>query len=171
MKTFDQLFAELAERQRTRPGGSGTVVALDAGVHEQGKKVVEEAAEGWMVAGHQAAARTGGGGGARVGGPHGRGGQPAPLPGQGDHAGQGSHARGRLPTSLGGSLGPQLPSKDRYTCSGSPSRTRARSPSRPARCSSRRGTASAVTAASSSCSTPTTTPSSSSCALATSPST
>ena len=50
MKTFDELFAELAERQRTRPAGSGTVVALDAGVHEQGKKVVEEAAEVWMAA-------------------------------------------------------------------------------------------------------------------------
>src|SRR5204862_378571 len=30
MKTFDQLFAELAARQRERPPGSGTVVALDA---------------------------------------------------------------------------------------------------------------------------------------------
>jgi phosphoribosyl-ATP pyrophosphohydrolase len=58
MKTFDQLFAELAERQRTRPDGSGTVVALDAGVHEQGKKVVEEAAEVWMAAEHESADRT-----------------------------------------------------------------------------------------------------------------
>lgn len=44
MKTFDELFAELAERARTRPDGSGTVAALDAGVHAQGKKVLEEAA-------------------------------------------------------------------------------------------------------------------------------
>ncbi len=58
MKTFDQLFAELAERQRTRPDGSGTVVALDAGIHEQGKKVVEEAAEVWMAAEHESAERT-----------------------------------------------------------------------------------------------------------------
>ena len=58
MKTFDQLFAELAERQRTRPAGSGTVVALDAGIHEQGKKVVEEAAEVWMAAEHESADRT-----------------------------------------------------------------------------------------------------------------
>jgi phosphoribosyl-ATP pyrophosphohydrolase len=58
MKTFDQLFAELAERQRTRPDGSGTVVALDAGIHEQGKKVVEEAAEVWMAAEHESADRT-----------------------------------------------------------------------------------------------------------------
>ena len=53
MKTFDELFAELRERQDTRPAGSGTVAALDAGVHAQGKKVVEEAAEVWMAAEYQ----------------------------------------------------------------------------------------------------------------------
>jgi phosphoribosyl-ATP pyrophosphohydrolase len=58
MKTFDQLFAELSERQRTRPDGSGTVAALDAGVHAQGKKVVEEAAEVWLAAEHESAERT-----------------------------------------------------------------------------------------------------------------
>ena len=58
MKTFDQLFAELTDRQRARPTGSGTVAALDAGVHEQGKKVVEEAAEVWMAAEHESAERT-----------------------------------------------------------------------------------------------------------------
>lgn len=58
MKTFDQLFAELSDRQRERPAGSGTVTALDAGVHEQGKKVVEEAAEVWMAAEHESAERT-----------------------------------------------------------------------------------------------------------------
>jgi phosphoribosyl-ATP pyrophosphohydrolase len=58
MKTFDQLFAELSDRQRERPAGSGTVVALDAGIHEQGKKVVEEAAEVWMAAEHESGERT-----------------------------------------------------------------------------------------------------------------
>ena len=58
MKTFDELFDELAQRQRERPDGSGTVLALDAGVHEQGKKVVEEAAEVWMAAEHESAERT-----------------------------------------------------------------------------------------------------------------
>jgi phosphoribosyl-ATP pyrophosphohydrolase len=58
MKTFDELFAELTERQRTRPAGSATVEALDAGVHAQGKKVVEEAAEVWMAAEHESADRT-----------------------------------------------------------------------------------------------------------------
>ncbi|GAB3478216.1 phosphoribosyl-ATP diphosphatase [Nocardiopsis coralliicola] len=50
MKTFEELFGELSEKARTRPEGSGTVAALDAGVHAIGKKVVEEAAEVWMAA-------------------------------------------------------------------------------------------------------------------------
>ena len=53
MKTFDALFAELTEKARTRPAGSGTVTALDAGVHAIGKKIVEEAAEVWMAAEHE----------------------------------------------------------------------------------------------------------------------
>ncbi len=50
MKTFEQLYAELADKAVTRPAGSGTVAALDAGVHAIGKKIVEEAAEVWMAA-------------------------------------------------------------------------------------------------------------------------
>ncbi|MDT9594663.1 phosphoribosyl-ATP diphosphatase [Nocardioides zeae] len=50
MKTFEELWAELGEKARNRPEGSGTVAALDAGVHAIGKKVVEEAAESWMAA-------------------------------------------------------------------------------------------------------------------------
>jgi phosphoribosyl-ATP pyrophosphohydrolase len=53
MKTFDQLFAELADKARERPDGSATVEALDAGVHAIGKKLVEEAAESWMAAEHE----------------------------------------------------------------------------------------------------------------------
>jgi phosphoribosyl-ATP pyrophosphohydrolase len=53
MKTFDALFAELSEKARTRPAGSGTVAELDAGVHAIGKKIVEEAAEVWMAAEYQ----------------------------------------------------------------------------------------------------------------------
>lgn len=58
MKTFEQLFAELSDKAATRPAGSGTVAALDAGVHAIGKKVVEEAAEVWMAAEHESADRT-----------------------------------------------------------------------------------------------------------------
>lgn len=57
MKTFDELFAELAHKAATRPPGSGTVDALDAGVHSIGKKVVEEAAEVWMAAEHETPVR------------------------------------------------------------------------------------------------------------------
>jgi phosphoribosyl-ATP pyrophosphohydrolase len=58
MKTFESLFVELAERQRTRPAGSSTVEALDAGVHAQGKKVLEEAGEVWLAAEHETPERT-----------------------------------------------------------------------------------------------------------------
>lgn len=50
MKTFDSLFAELAQKARQHPQGSGTVAELDSGVHGIGKKIVEEAAEVWMAA-------------------------------------------------------------------------------------------------------------------------
>lgn len=53
MKTFDELFAELRDRAAQRPEGSGTVAALDAGVHAQGKKVLEEAGEVWIAAEHE----------------------------------------------------------------------------------------------------------------------
>lgn len=53
MKTFEDLWAELSEKARTRPAGSGTVRELDAGVHFIGKKLVEEAAETWMAAEYQ----------------------------------------------------------------------------------------------------------------------
>ena len=53
MKTFDGLFAELVSRAGERPTGSGTVEALDAGVHAQGKKLLEEAGEVWLAAEHE----------------------------------------------------------------------------------------------------------------------
>ena len=53
VKTFDALFAELSERARTRPDGSGTVAALDGGVHGLGKKILEEAGEVWLAAEHE----------------------------------------------------------------------------------------------------------------------
>jgi phosphoribosyl-ATP pyrophosphohydrolase len=53
VKTFDALFTELTDRARTRPEGSGTVQALDDGVHAQGKKLLEEAGEVWLAAEHE----------------------------------------------------------------------------------------------------------------------
>ena len=58
MKTFDGLFEELSRTATERPEGSGTVAYLDAGVHEIGKKIVEEAAEVWMAAEHEGDDRT-----------------------------------------------------------------------------------------------------------------
>ncbi len=58
MKSFEALFAELQDKATDRPAGSGTVAALDAGVHAIGKKIVEEAAEVWMAAEHEGRERT-----------------------------------------------------------------------------------------------------------------
>ena len=58
MKNFDELFAELSEKAVSRPEGSGTVAELDAGVHQIGKKIVEEAAEVWMAAEYQSDTET-----------------------------------------------------------------------------------------------------------------
>lgn len=53
MKNFEELFAELSEKAKTRPSGSGTVEELDAGIHFIGKKILEEAGEVWMAAEYQ----------------------------------------------------------------------------------------------------------------------
>jgi phosphoribosyl-ATP pyrophosphohydrolase len=53
MKTFETLWAELSEKALLRPDGSGTVAALNAGVHEIGKKILEEAGEVWLAAEHE----------------------------------------------------------------------------------------------------------------------
>jgi len=53
MKTFEDLWTELSEKALTRPEGSGTVDALDAGIHSIGKKILEEAGEVWLAAEHE----------------------------------------------------------------------------------------------------------------------
>ena len=53
MKSFESLWAELSEKALQRPDGSGTVAALDAGVHAIGKKILEEAGEVWLAAEHE----------------------------------------------------------------------------------------------------------------------
>ena len=53
MKSFESLWAELSEKAQLRPEGSGTVAALDAGVHAIGKKILEEAGEVWLAAEHE----------------------------------------------------------------------------------------------------------------------
>jgi phosphoribosyl-ATP pyrophosphohydrolase len=49
-KSFDSLFAELTAKVARHESNSSTVARVDAGVHEIGKKIVEEAAEVWMAA-------------------------------------------------------------------------------------------------------------------------
>ena len=53
VKNFDSLFEELAQRAVERPEGSGTVAALDGGLHNLGKKIAEEAGEVWLAAEYQ----------------------------------------------------------------------------------------------------------------------
>ncbi|MEK9663062.1 MAG: phosphoribosyl-ATP diphosphatase [Candidatus Nanopelagicales bacterium] len=53
MKTFDELYAELQAKAAFADDTGNTRRLLDAGVHEIGKKVVEEAAESWMAAEHE----------------------------------------------------------------------------------------------------------------------
>jgi len=53
VKTFDTLYAELAGKLADRDPSSSTVTRVEAGVHEIGKKIVEEAAEVWMAAEYQ----------------------------------------------------------------------------------------------------------------------
>ena len=57
MKTFEELWDELAAKAAAGTPGSGTVELLAQGVHAVGKKVVEEAAEAWMAAEHEGAER------------------------------------------------------------------------------------------------------------------
>lgn len=58
MKSFDTLFAELQAKAAGGDPGSGTVRALEAGVHAIGKKIVEEAAEVWMAAEYEGKEKT-----------------------------------------------------------------------------------------------------------------
>ena len=53
MKSFDDLWIELSQKSVTRPEGSSTVIALDAGIHTMGKKIIEEAGEVWLAAEHE----------------------------------------------------------------------------------------------------------------------
>jgi phosphoribosyl-ATP pyrophosphohydrolase len=53
MKSFEELWLELSTKAVEQPEGSGTVAALDAGVHAIGKKILEEAGEVWLAAEHE----------------------------------------------------------------------------------------------------------------------
>jgi phosphoribosyl-ATP pyrophosphohydrolase len=57
MKTFDELWRELSDKVATADPASSTVSHVSAGVHQVGKKVVEEAAESWMACEHESVER------------------------------------------------------------------------------------------------------------------
>ncbi|MFM8447560.1 MAG: phosphoribosyl-ATP diphosphatase [Candidatus Nanopelagicaceae bacterium] len=53
MKSFDQLWHELGEKIATADASSGTLKLIEKGVHEIGKKIIEEAGEVWIAAEYQ----------------------------------------------------------------------------------------------------------------------
>ncbi len=58
MKRFEDLFKELHDKVTRQDPSSSTVRAVDAGPHEIGKKILEEAGEVWMAANHESSERT-----------------------------------------------------------------------------------------------------------------
>ena len=53
MKSFDALWIELNEKVASNDSPSATVLAVATGVHEIGKKILEEAGEVWLAAEHE----------------------------------------------------------------------------------------------------------------------
>jgi phosphoribosyl-ATP pyrophosphohydrolase len=53
VKNFELLWQEIAEKIANQDPGSGSYQLSVAGVHEIGKKVLEEAGESWMAAEYQ----------------------------------------------------------------------------------------------------------------------
>ena len=53
MKTFEELWNELGEKISAADPNSGTLKLLEKGVHEIGKKIIEEAGEVWIAAEYQ----------------------------------------------------------------------------------------------------------------------
>ena len=58
MKRFDELFEELKTKVDAKATDSGTVRALDKGIHFLGKKVLEEAGEVWIAAEYEGKEKT-----------------------------------------------------------------------------------------------------------------
>ncbi|NBQ40605.1 MAG: phosphoribosyl-ATP diphosphatase [Alphaproteobacteria bacterium] len=52
-KKFEDLFAELSGKLAENDPNSGSVTAVHSGVHEAGKKLLEEAGEVWLAAEHE----------------------------------------------------------------------------------------------------------------------
>lgn len=53
MKSFNDLYLELTQKVGTADSSSSSVQLIERGIHEIGKKIVEEAAELWMASEHE----------------------------------------------------------------------------------------------------------------------
>lgn len=53
MKTFEELWQELSKKALNQDPSSTTVKLLTSGIHEIGKKIMEEAGEVWIAAEYQ----------------------------------------------------------------------------------------------------------------------
>jgi len=53
VKSFEDLWQELDEKIALADPNSGTLKLIDKGVHEIGKKIIEEAGEVWIAAEYQ----------------------------------------------------------------------------------------------------------------------
>lgn len=53
MKTFDELWIELSQKVASGDQNSNSVNLVNSGVHQIGKKVIEEAGEVWIAAEYQ----------------------------------------------------------------------------------------------------------------------
>jgi phosphoribosyl-ATP pyrophosphohydrolase len=53
MKNFESLWNELNKIAEIKPQDSGTIRALESGIHSIGKKIIEEAGEVWIAAEYQ----------------------------------------------------------------------------------------------------------------------
>jgi phosphoribosyl-ATP pyrophosphohydrolase len=53
MKSFDALWEELSAKVSSNDPHSATVEAVASGVHQIGKKILEEAGEVWLAAEHE----------------------------------------------------------------------------------------------------------------------
>jgi len=53
VKTFEELWNEIENKLISKDPDSGSVKLIEAGVHEIGKKIMEEAGEVWLAAEYQ----------------------------------------------------------------------------------------------------------------------
>jgi phosphoribosyl-ATP pyrophosphohydrolase len=58
MKRFEELFLELKKKVEENDPNSGTVKAVESGIHNIGKKLLEEAGEVWIASEYEGKEKT-----------------------------------------------------------------------------------------------------------------